>query len=469
MNQASVILLFRDPEPLNKNPYSFVASLAAHSFAIGVVALGILATPRIRVLPPVRHDSLRVFDMHTPPIVMNKAAAMQQTLLYHKNEKADKQEAARPSIKVPAGKGKQVILQPDTPQNEALEQTIPLPTMRLWTAPTEQTPKVVPDPQQHDLAKVEANATDAPNHEKDVANQQVASTRSAKRPLPVVPARATPVAQASVYPGSALLETTSSSYAPPTPASILSISNVRMQDGSIPLPHIRETMQGDDSQDEGSRGLKNGEGISENSTSATSSNSMKVREIHQSPTGQYNTVVLGNSIEEFYPETANTWTGRMAYTVYLHVGTARNWILQYSLPESDGSSVTGSSAPLQAPWPIDMVVPALDPRQVSSEALLVHGFITDSGTLEELFIAYPMQFQYASFVTSALQQWHFRPAMQNGQKIRTEILLIIPVTQSDSGLPMASQPQTAPTPTPAPTVAPTTPPDAAPALDHPPS
>jgi hypothetical protein len=54
--------------------------------------------------------------------------------------------------------------------------------------------------------------------------------------------------------------------------------------------------------------------------------------------GEFGAVVVGSSLEDKYPETAELWSGRMSYTVYLHVGLARSWILQYSLSRADDAA-----------------------------------------------------------------------------------------------------------------------------------
>ena len=49
-----------------------------------------------------------------------------------------------------------------------------------------------------------------------------------------------------------------------------------------------------------------------------------------------------------------------------------------------------------------------------------------SGRFQGLSVAFPPAFPRAQFVLDALQRWQFRPAIQNGQPIRVEVMLIIP-------------------------------------------
>ena len=113
----------------------------------------------------------------------------------------------------------------------------------------------------------------------------------------------------------------------------------------------------------------------------------------------------------------------MAYTVYLHVGLAKSWILQYSLP---AAADNGTNARIDAPWPYVMERPGLAPGDLNGDAIMVHGFVNTSGRFEKLAIVFPVDFAQAKFVLGALEQWQFRAAMQNGLMTVVEVLLIIP-------------------------------------------
>jgi hypothetical protein len=141
--------------------------------------------------------------------------------------------------------------------------------------------------------------------------------------------------------------------------------------------------------------------------------------------GQFGVVVVGSSIAESYPETAELWSGRMASTVYLRVGLAKSWILQYALPRLlDAESAGGGH--LEAPWPYEIVRPNLDLADMDTDALILHGFVNKDGRFEKLEVAFPAQYVQAGMVLNVLNQWQFRPAKQNGQMTAVEVLLIIP-------------------------------------------
>jgi hypothetical protein len=142
--------------------------------------------------------------------------------------------------------------------------------------------------------------------------------------------------------------------------------------------------------------------------------------------GQFGVVVVGSTLAEQYPETVGLWSGRLVYTVYLHVGAGKSWILQYSLPPAAQAAGAANGARPDAPWPYDIVRPRFDPDDFTSDALMVHGFVNAAGHFERLALVFPTEFAKSKFLLSALQQWEFRPARQNGQVAAVEVLLIIP-------------------------------------------
>ena len=116
----------------------------------------------------------------------------------------------------------------------------------------------------------------------------------------------------------------------------------------------------------------------------------------------------------------------MAYTVYLHVGLEKSWILQYSLPRTADATSAGTVVHLDAPWPYSIVRPNFMPGSLDTDALMVHGYVNNAGHFETLSIVFPERFPEAQFVLESLQRWQFRPASENGQLAKVEVLLIIP-------------------------------------------
>jgi hypothetical protein len=60
--------------------------------------------------------------------------------------------------------------------------------------------------------------------------------------------------------------------------------------------------------------------------------------------------------------------------------------------------------------------------------------VNRSGRFEALSIAFPPDFPQAKFVLKSLEQWQFRPATENGQVAKVEVLLIIPADISSGSV-----------------------------------
>jgi hypothetical protein len=125
-------------------------------------------------------------------------------------------------------------------------------------------------------------------------------------------------------------------------------------------------------------------------------------------------------------------TGRPIYTVYLRLGTPKEWTLQYCVPNEapqttvSGSVVrVGSPAPVKAPYPSVTVLPPLETLSMTSKVTL-HGFLDTSGKLLELKVMGDDRFKVKENVIPFLERWEFRPATRDGRPILVEILLLIP-------------------------------------------
>jgi hypothetical protein len=142
--------------------------------------------------------------------------------------------------------------------------------------------------------------------------------------------------------------------------------------------------------------------------------------------GEFGAVVVGATMQGDYPEIAGMWGGRLAYTVYLHVGLDKSWTLQYSIPRAVETEAGGNTPRLEAPWPYNIVRPNLAPGAINADALMVHGFVNEAGHFESLAVVFPPEFPQAQYVLSALAQWQFRAAAENGRPAKVEVVLIIP-------------------------------------------
>ena len=103
--------------------------------------------------------------------------------------------------------------------------------------------------------------------------------------------------------------------------------------------------------------------------------------------------------------------GRLVYTVYLSVGTRKNWILQYCLPKSAESPgrVKGSATPVDPPYPFLILRPDLEFAD-EADYLIVHGVVNSTGKFEQLTLVGTTGFKQEHLLLSSLRLWQFRPA-----------------------------------------------------------
>jgi hypothetical protein len=173
-------------------------------------------------------------------------------------------------------------------------------------------------------------------------------------------------------------------------------------------------------------GTGSGSGPGAGDGSGTSS-ARPVARIVRPNDGHFAAVVLGSSAAGAYPEAVGALGGRLVYTVYLRVGTKKNWIMQYCLPRSADQSVKvkGAATPVDPPYPFLMLRPELE-FAAEMDYVIVHGMVNASGKFEQLSMVGVTGFPSEKLLLSSLGLWQFRPATRDGQPAMVEILLIIP-------------------------------------------
>jgi hypothetical protein len=383
--------------------------------------------------------------------------------------------------------GLQTILQPDLHTDITLPQLAPVPQVVLWTPASKPVAKIVAPQPAKPPAAIVRPTLQTPNQETNLADISISSVPLPSLKQTIAPSTTTPLVVQSPKPVPSTPATVSQPSAKPTPAAVVSLSDVRMKSGTVTLPPVNETTatdaagafslapgpaktlsapgngnpanQGAGNGPETGKaatgkapGTQTGTEVAGTPTASGAGSRSPVAGSGQTPglqpqggdtgqdqgdahtvtqialpkDGQFGAVIVGASIQDQYPEISDVWKGRMAYTVYLHVGLEKSWILQYSLPRSGDASEAGAIAQLQAPWPYNIVRPNLAPDSIDSDALMIHGYVNDTGHFETLSVVFPPQFPQAKFVLDSLEHWQFRPASQNGQVAKVEVLLIIP-------------------------------------------
>jgi hypothetical protein len=471
--------------PSRRRLPSFAVSTTLHGVGIALISYTLLHAPHIVQDPASRQYKVRHLDFHVPETAASRTAEA----LYPKENPAPvaekKQEVrpaaegghtetaqaeprprAVPALKLPeGGKGKQILVQPQIQSHEALAEETPIPAAIIWTPELKPVLKIVPPtPDAVTTASVQTSLQ-LPNEELALADLAATAAKNPPR-VPTPPAANTsPVASKGSSAVTMPPVTVSKSNDQPTPTAVLSVSDLRMKEGTAVLPPVNETRgtaQIDGAATSagallaanpaatpagGTRGTSAGGGGKGSTAAPPAAGTMvadaqkasqnesaageSATHIQLPKDGKFGVVVVGSTLADQYPETLQIWSDRMAYTVYLHIGTPKAWILQYAQIRSADEAAAGAVAKLEAPWPYDIERPDLLARDLNADALMVRGVLNTSGRLEKLSIAYPQGYVHSSFVLRELAQWQFRPARQLDKPATVEVLLIIPEEEAD--------------------------------------
>jgi hypothetical protein len=504
-----------------------VASVVLHAAAIALVLSAFVYAPQFRLNTPdaymMQHVSL---NMPYPPIPKAGGSGITAPKSSSSGSSSSgAQGSAQEKLAAPASSrihfmhrklAPQTLIEPDIDPDRMLPKETPLPAMLLWSGHRPKVQMLTPPRPQPPSITLDKPKLNFPNKETHIAELDISPTPfQSNKPMPLA-SKSSPVILNRQLDVQRIPETGSVSTIEPTPAAVLSASDLHMNQGVVSMPAANQSAEGSETGGLGSgktpNSLQNGSGDSGNSADkgsgkgqsstggkaagAGSGDGQKgagtgggqkgtgngnggngggqkgtgngngnggkgsesgtgggqgtghnagsgsgsttghgsgdgengsVTRINLPRNGQFNVVVVGTSLDDQYPETADVWKGRLAYSVYLHVGLERNWILQYSLPRAADSANSGS-ARLEAPWPYYIVRPNLNSDDATSDSVMVHGFVDESGHFEKLSVVFPTDMGYAreQLVLNALQQWQFRAGTHNGQVAKLEVLLIIP-------------------------------------------
>ena len=474
MKSSQIITLFAEPSPPRTAPSSFLVSILVHGAGFGLLLIGLKHTSRISDPSVIQRYTVRLLTpRRTEPQTRHSAGS---GVAY-----PDPQSVARalapggspaPLPYVPPQVAQllpasQTLVQPDAPPDLLLPQETPIPVLVMWSRDSTLSKKIVPPPPQEATVADVRPSLIKPNHESNLADLNISAT-AFPTVAPAVPASTTaPLVVRGPEPIKQVPQTSSQPLEQPTPARVMSISDLQTQ-GPVMIPLANQTSQsasteslaprrpekssgegngnpaskqngigaGQSSGDQGAKAATGGGSVAQNGADTGpgqgsdaglgSSSEPSLTRLSLPKDGRFGVVVVGSSLAEQYPETVGIWSGRLVYTVYLHVGLGKTWILQYSLPRAEEAATAGSVIRPEAPWPYEIVRPHFAPGDFNSDAILVHGFINLAGRFERLAVVFPPEFALPKFLFGALQQWQFRAARQNGQLAAVEVLLIIP-------------------------------------------
>lgn len=484
----SIVTLFSEQEIARAGSPSMVVSVVAHVLtAASLLILVKVGVPRIVHVPPQEFSVVRVLT-YDPSRDLAKASD-NGSKLHRKMTQSHPVKSAggaiqprrriippKPKVKT----GPQTILQAHAnkvaPPKHAIIPTVLLTAAHPKITQNIYTPKPRPTP-----AAPTPHLLTLPNAETHVADIMLSSTAFTTQHLVLPPSTTVPYKLDSPSIDAQIIETTSPTKRAPTPTRLLTISPLQIVKGKTIIPQTENEVQKTEAkgsltsgQEENEPGNGNGvragmnllqaaltgmgthgPRVREGTPKATASNASKGNQglatamgrakamiadqsgtgnrisfthLSRSQAGQFGAILMGASPQEDYPETADLWTGRNAYTVYVDVGRHTSWILQYSLPKT--ATPDQLQDKLNPPYPYDMLRPNFPSSELNADDLLVHGFIGAKGDLENLTVEFPPDFSLAKRILKALAQWKFRPATLDGVATRVEVLLIIPNASS---------------------------------------
>jgi hypothetical protein len=135
---------------------------------------------------------------------------------------------------------------------------------------------------------------------------------------------------------------------------------------------------------------------------------------------------------DLFPESKGLLTGRPIYTVYLAMGTPKDWTLYFCVPgerpvnaQTGAIVAAGSATPVKAPYPTVMLRPpvVLAP---GNKYMLVYASISRDGHFQNLKILRHGPAEMDQALITSLSSWEFRAATRDGVPIQVEVLLTVP-------------------------------------------
>lgn len=405
--------------------FGLFASSLLHIAAVTLLVFGVTHNPLI-IEAATSSYKAQLVDIHAPTSQSEGMSLLPSDLAKEPPREGQANEAKTATSKpVPPeemGKGasQQTLLRPTNVQ-DALSERIPLPTLLMISKTNVVLDRVSPPKQMP--AVVNASPQLQIPIDEQVADFVVPASPIPNHSLPIAASTTSPIAIPDAKAGNRVPTTPSDSDSAARSANAVSISDTHLNNGTTVLPMTNQVAGA------GHSGIGTGkvQGTSGAAMSGAGSGSGGggTRHVTLPKDGHFGIVVVGASLEELYPQTTEIWGNRLAYTVYLNLGTTKRWILQYSPLSGANAASNGQAKHLEAPWPTDVLVPNLD-GAVNADVLLVHGYLNSSGRFENLAVAFPPGFPLSQFVLDSLRQWQFRPAKQDGNTTGVEILLIVP-------------------------------------------
>jgi hypothetical protein len=453
------ITILSDHTDVSQPSTSLAVSVLIHSFALGLLSFGLMYTPRIVSGTQSERYTVRQLVLRASLSRMQQSSSqdVSQGSTDGTSAAADVQAAYLQAMRriEDAQQGPHILLQPQVHPRLTLLHETQIPSLIIWMPSSAQVKDIVAPFATEARAASVTPSVNAPNEEMKPANIAIHPANYDTSERRLLPGTSSPLRIQAADLTQTVPLTVMQVSDKPTPAAVMSLSDLRMVNGVAVLPPVNQSVgsktqdgltpnQADNpsSNNEHAHGKAAGAQLGQGSIDKpvahdagpaqghgddfSQGNRPPATLVTLAKNGHFESVVVGASLEDQFPEIEGFWNGRLLYTAYLHVGLAKSWILQYSLPQTDTAAAAGNLARLESPWPYTIVRPDLAPGSINADALLIKGIISQEGRFEAATLIFPPSFPLAQFVLDCLRKWQFRPAFQSGEPARVEILLIIP-------------------------------------------
>ncbi len=160
------------------------------------------------------------------------------------------------------------------------------------------------------------------------------------------------------------------------------------------------------------------------------------RTIIHAEDGQFDLMVTQTALSDVFADAKGLLRGARIETVYIQVGSTKEWILQYceaAPPDAEKAKdrqrgvfvLDESPVDVAAPFPAITVRPPA-PVMPKASYVVVHGFIDLKGEFQDLEVVGNRFASLLPMLKPSLNKWRFRPASRNGKPVQVEVLLLIP-------------------------------------------
>lgn len=152
-------------------------------------------------------------------------------------------------------------------------------------------------------------------------------------------------------------------------------------------------------------------------------------------TGSFDVVIVQHAAGSMIPEAAQFLTGWPVQTVFLALGTAKDWVMQYCLPPAAGAPASqsgmvvtlGTPAKLEAPF---IQLALLPPPKIAGgpRPALFYGTLGADGRFRHLRPIAAPDYDTRAELLPYIEQWQFRPAKWDGASAEVQVVLLVPAS-----------------------------------------